>query len=55
MIMIRTDRAETVVRHVKPGSGLGLRFTTLIEEGGPRLKARFGQRHAWDHRRITNP
>jgi hypothetical protein len=55
MIRIRTDRAETVVRRVKPGSGLGLRFTALTEEGGPRLKARFEERNAWDHRRITNP
>ena len=32
-------RAEAVVRHVKPGSGLGLRFTALTEEDGPRLTA----------------
>ena len=32
-------RAEAVVRHVKPGSGLGLRFTALIAEDGPRLTA----------------
>ena len=32
-------RAEAVVRHVKPGSGLGLRFTALTEEDGPRLAA----------------
>ena len=32
-------RAEAVVRHVKPGSGLGLRFTALIAENGPRLTA----------------
>jgi len=30
-------RAKAVVRHVKPGSGLGLRFTALTEEDGPRL------------------
>ncbi len=30
-------RAKTVVRHVKPGSGLGLRFIALTEEDGPRL------------------
>ena len=29
-------RAEAVVRHVKPGSGLGLKFTALAEEDGPR-------------------
>jgi hypothetical protein len=32
-------RAEAVVRHVKPGSGLGLRFTALTAEDGPRLTA----------------
>jgi len=32
-------RAEAVVRHVKPGRGLGLRFTALTEEDGPRLTA----------------
>jgi len=32
-------RAEAVVRHVKPGSGLGLKFTALTEEDGPRLAA----------------
>jgi hypothetical protein len=32
-------RAEAVVRHVRPGNGLGLKFTALTEEDGPRLKA----------------
>jgi len=32
-------RAEAVVRHVKPGKGLGLKFTALTEEDGPRLTA----------------
>ena len=32
-------RAEAVVRHVKPGSGLGSKFTALTEEDGPRLTA----------------
>jgi len=32
-------RAEAVVRHVKPGTGLGLRFTALTAEDGPRLTA----------------
>jgi hypothetical protein len=32
-------RAKAVVRHVKRGSGLGLRFTALTEEDGPRLTA----------------
>jgi hypothetical protein len=30
-------RAKAVVRHVRPGSGLGLRFIALAEEDGPRL------------------
>ena len=30
-------RAKAVVRHVKPGCGLGLKFTALAEEDGPRL------------------
>jgi hypothetical protein len=32
-------RAEALVRHVKPGSGLGLEFSALAEEDGPRLTA----------------
>jgi hypothetical protein len=32
-------RAKAVVRHAKPGSGLGLKFTALTEEDGPRLAA----------------
>jgi len=32
-------RAEAVVRHVKPGRGLGLKFTALTEEDSPRLTA----------------
>src|SRR6266705_2937746 len=32
-------RAEAVVRYVKPGSGLGLRFTALTAEDSPRLTA----------------
>jgi hypothetical protein len=32
-------RAEAVVRHAKPGSGLGLKFTAMAEEDGPRLTA----------------
>jgi hypothetical protein len=30
-------RAEAVVRHVKPGCGLGLEFTAVLEEDRPRL------------------
>jgi hypothetical protein len=32
-------RAKAVVRHVKPGSGLGLKFIALTAEDGPRLTA----------------
>jgi hypothetical protein len=32
-------RANAVVKHVKPGSGLGLRFIALTEEDGPCLTA----------------
>jgi hypothetical protein len=32
-------RAEALVRHVKRGSGLGLKFSALPEEDGPRLTA----------------
>jgi len=32
-------RAKAVVRHAKTGSGLGLKFTALTEEDGPRLAA----------------
>lgn len=32
-------RVKAVVRHIKPGSGLGLKFTALTEEDGPRLTA----------------
>jgi hypothetical protein len=30
-------RADAVVRHVKPGSGLGLKFTAMPEGDRPRL------------------
>jgi hypothetical protein len=47
-------RAEAVVRHAKPGSGLGLKFTALTEEDGPRLIAlvtrlRGLSRDTWTH------
>jgi hypothetical protein len=32
-------RAKAVVRHVKPGCGLGLKFIALTAEDGPRLTA----------------
>jgi len=47
-------RAEAVVRHAKPGRGLGLKFTALTEEDGPRLTAlvtrlRGLSRGTWTH------
>jgi len=52
--MIRIDflvqegqiRAKAVVRHVKLGSGLGLKFTALTEEDGPRLTALMTRLHS---------
>jgi hypothetical protein len=32
-------RADAVVRHAKPGAGLGLKFTALSEQDRPRLAA----------------
>src|SRR6266853_1777575 len=32
-------RAEAIVRHVKPGTGLGLKLTALAESDRPRLAA----------------
>jgi hypothetical protein len=32
-------RAKAIVRHVKPGSGLGLKFIALTKEDAPRLTA----------------
>lgn len=32
-------RADAVVRHAKPGGGLGLKFTALIEQDRPNLAA----------------
>jgi hypothetical protein len=37
--------AKAVVRHVKPGSGLGLKFTALTEKDGPRLAALMTRLH----------
>ena len=47
-------RAEALVRHVKRGSGLGLKFSALPEEDGPRLTAlvtrlRGLSRGTWTH------
>jgi hypothetical protein len=38
-------RAKAVVRHVKPGSGLGLKLSALAEEDGPRLTALLTRLH----------
>lgn len=32
-------RAEAVVRHIKPGNGMGLKFTAVTEQDSPRLAA----------------
>jgi hypothetical protein len=32
-------RADAVVRHAKPGTGLGLKFTALSEQDRPKLAA----------------
>ena len=32
-------RAEAVVRHIRPGTGLGLKFTALTDQDRPRLAA----------------
>jgi FtsP/CotA-like multicopper oxidase with cupredoxin domain len=32
-------RADAIVRHAKPGSGLGLKFTALSEQDRPKLAA----------------
>lgn len=48
-------RAKAVVRHVKPGSGLGLKFTALTEEDGPRLTALMTRlRSPWQSRTKSN-
>jgi len=39
LVQERQFRAEAVVRHVKPGSGLGLKFTALTAEDSPQLTA----------------
>src|SRR6266850_5223031 len=47
-------RAEAVVRHVKPGSGLGLKFTALAEEDGPRLAALMTRLHGLSQSRTNS-
>jgi hypothetical protein len=39
-------RAKAVVRHVRPGNGLGLKFTALAVEDGPRLTALMTRLHS---------
>jgi hypothetical protein len=46
-------RAKAVVRHVKPGSGLGLRFTALTEEDGPRLTTLMTRLHRLSQSRTS--
>jgi hypothetical protein len=38
-------RAKAVVRHIKPGNGLGLKFIELAAEDGPRLAALVSRVH----------
>jgi PilZ domain len=47
-------RAKGVVRHVKPGSGLGLKFTALTEEDGPRLTALLTRLHDLSRSRTNS-
>jgi hypothetical protein len=39
-------RAEAVVRHVKPGRGLGLKFTALTDADRPHLAALMSRLHS---------
>ncbi len=47
-------RAKAVVRHVKPGRGLGLKFSALTEEDGPRLAALTTRLHGLSRSRIDS-
>jgi hypothetical protein len=47
-------RAKAVVRHVKPGSGLGLKLTALTEEDGPRLTALLARLHDLSRSRTNS-
>ena len=47
-------RAKAVVRHVKLGSGLGLRFTALTEEDGPRLTTLMTRLHSLSRPRTSS-
>jgi hypothetical protein len=47
-------RAKAVVRHVKPGSGLGLKFIALAEEDGTRLTALITRLHTLPRPRTNS-
>jgi hypothetical protein len=47
-------RAKAVVRHVQPGSGLGLRFIALAEEDGPRLTTLMTRLHSLSRSRTSS-
>jgi hypothetical protein len=47
-------RAKAVVRHVRPGSGLGLRFIALAEEDGPRLTTLMTRLHSLSRSRTSS-
>jgi hypothetical protein len=40
-------RVEAVVRHAKPGQGLGLKFTALTEQDRPHLAALMRRQLEW--------
>jgi hypothetical protein len=44
-------RADAVVRHAKPGVGLGLKFTALSEQDRPKLAALLTRLRATHHSR----
>jgi hypothetical protein len=47
-------RAKAVVRHVRPGSGLGLKFIALTEEDGPRLTTLMTRLHSLSRSRTNS-
>jgi hypothetical protein len=47
-------RAKAAVQHVKPGSGLGLKFIALTEEDGPRLIALMTRLHSLSWSRTNS-
>lgn len=40
-------RVEAIVRHAKPGSGLGLKFVSLTDQDRPHLAALMRRQHEW--------